>query len=240
MDRNNKTCAVDLINQGASLIAIGNYNDAISVLRKAHASAKLIKSGNRRDERTRLKFEESLDLWVSQTPDFDNDNDGSDGDDHGFICKQPIHVPVSVRDNVQQHHAAITVSIIFNLALAHHLLGLVGNDKSITLLSKAVKFYEYSFQIYQGQAGGKELKLENTQFLMVSINNSGQCHRALGRDQSAASCFQELLSTLVLLKYFSRDSRSRYPSFAETLCEGFFRNISRWVSRENLVAAGAA
>lgn len=254
--------AIALNNHGALEIAAGNYEVAIFLLKDAHKSAKQKKMDDESPSRSLapVRLEQSLELWMRQTATSaavcDSDNDC---DEQGFVCRHAIHIPISPVLS-SQFQPAIAIAIIFNLALAYHLRGLASTRTSTTSsttnssnkegeeqasaasLKKAVKLYEYAFKLYRVTDNGKYTNPEKALFLMGTVNNSGQIYHVLGREDAAATCFQELLSTLMVLRYFGQfnETSNTFRLIDAPHCKGFFHNVSQWMTLGYTSTAGSA
>jgi hypothetical protein len=110
-----------------------------------------------------------------------------------------IQLPPCSLSNDYYSRVVVSVAIMFNLALAHHLFALEqapGSSKSETMLRKVLKFYECcSFIILRAQHHAKTPK--GSLLLMATINSSGHIHIILGEEEHASTCFRNLFSTLL-------------------------------------------
>jgi tetratricopeptide (TPR) repeat protein len=254
--------AIALNNHAALEIAVGNYEFAISLLRDAHRSAKQTKMDDESpcSSLAAVSLEQSLELWMRQTATpaavWDSDNDC---DEQGFVCRHAIHIPISPVPS-SQFQPAVAIAIIFNLALAYHLRGLASTrtattsstisstskeeeeQSSAASLKKAVKLYEYAFKLYRVTDKVGCTNPEKALFLMGTVNNSGQIYHVLGREDAAATCFQELLSTLMVLRYFGQfnETSNTIRLIDASQCKGFFHNVSQWMTLGLTTTAGSA
>jgi tetratricopeptide (TPR) repeat protein len=251
--------AIALNNHGAMEIAAGNLEVAISLLKDAHRSSKQTKKDDESpcSSLAPVNLEQSLEVWMRQTATpaavCDSDNDC---DEQGFVCRHAIHIPISPVPSTQ-FQPAVAIAIIFNLALAYHLRGLASTRAATTTsatskegeeqasaasLKKAVKLYEYAFKLYRVTDNGGNTNPEKALFLMGTVNNSGQIYHVLGREDAAAICFQELLSTLMVLRYCGQfnETSNTFRLIDASQCKGFFRNVSQWMTLGCTATAGSA
>jgi hypothetical protein len=150
----------------------------------------------------------------------------SEREAHQFIYKNPLELSSSV-PSVLDHEVAIEISvaIMFNLALSHHFHALRGNSQDReSVLGQAIGLYELAYTVQVQE--DIELSAECT---MAIINNMGQIHGLLGNHEKQTKCFQQLLSTILLLQ-----------SYGEATCEteGFVRSVSHLILKK-IVAPSA-
>jgi hypothetical protein len=118
----------------------------------------------------------------------------------------------------------LSILIVFNLALAHHLCGL--ETKKVGMLEKAVHFYALSQQMFAQQS------LDNIEFILAVTNNIGQIRKTLGQTEVADELFQRMLTTLLYLNEYNWDTN-------EFSLEGFFRNTTHLVLKKSHAANAA-
>jgi hypothetical protein len=92
----------------------------------------------------------------------------------------------------------LTSVILFNLALAHHRLAMevprrLQQEPQFFILQKAARLYELAYSTLQENVAVGDLL-----FPMVILNNLAVTHHGLGDSEAAESCFQQLLSLLLL------------------------------------------
>jgi hypothetical protein len=102
----------------------------------------------------------------------------------------------------------LAIAVVFNLALAHHLIGIERGSDSRSL-GKAIKLYEYAFFLARSHGVDNGCVL----FHMSIMNNLSQLSRALGHEEQAGKCFQQLLSMLMYLLDCSDGGASQYADF---------------------------
>jgi hypothetical protein len=225
MDSQHDTSIIALNNHGARCISHGDYHSAVESLSHALHSSKIcvhhpVENSNHATfdisdlmkegchaMKDKLEIEELLVQRIAPSD---------------FIYSSPISVPVSAFSNPGLHtEVAISSIVIFNLALAHHLLAIHAqqpHQQIVALLAKSMKLYELAIQLQQQDA---TLSASNysTLFILSSLNNLGNVHHMLGDEQASHYCYQKLLSLLMYLSY--HEGFSKTSSGYNTL---FFRN----------------
>ncbi len=181
-------------NSAVALISAGHYDTAMSCLSNALKTYKqLIKTNDDENPQTKMA---SLDSCMAQSSAAAQGNHLATHEDKSgrYIYRQAIRIPQDMQCD-SQANAFVSVVVIFNLALAHHLAVGAGGETKQHRLRKAVKLYELAFQLLQ-----QEEHLENNvMFTMATLNNMGLAHQQLNDEESASNCFQHLLSTLMCL-----------------------------------------
>jgi tetratricopeptide (TPR) repeat protein len=217
---------VHLNNYGASFLKSADYKNAVKTLaRGLQASRRLLEKLIENQEDTTLSAC-GLDSMMNQPYHPQNSNE-SDCNADTYLYQLPIHVTEELRTTYSSY-VMVSVSLIFNLALAHHLLALSGNHENPrALLRKAARFYEYGFDLQQGQG-----RAPSEIFCMASLNNLGQVYQALGEKESAKKCFQYLISTIMEL--------ARCQELDGSIYEVFHRNAFHMTFRGILTTAAAA
>jgi hypothetical protein len=216
-------------NRGASLLEEGKYGDAVVVLSNAQKFARrgLEKCrqvvGSAPPANRGVSFCESLDrLMIRKANPQSSDEEYGDSHNDGFVYRQPIQIPPSSLSIDCQSSLLVSVAIIFNLALAHHLCGM--EYKEVGVIRKALRLYECSYKLYRSYCQIQEISLSSSSLLpMAAMNNSGQIHRLLGEDENARCFFQSLFSSLIYIGY-CREGRNRGLDL-----EGFFQTTSQWI-----------
>jgi tetratricopeptide (TPR) repeat protein len=144
-----------------------------------------------------------------------------------FLYKEPIFLPET---SSWIPHTAISVAIIFNLALANHLTAIA--SKNDTLLLRAAQFYQLAHKMQNAsQSTTSSLCLG-----MIVLNNLGNLQRALGDFQQAERYFFALASQLRRMAAEDRGEEDFYGAdVMQLLSESAFRYFS--VIRETCAAA---
>jgi hypothetical protein len=174
-----------------------------------------------------------------------------------FVYKQPIYVPPGSVESYNSDgiQGIMSVAIVFNLALAHHLAGLeelVPKDANI-LLTKSLRLYDLAQQLvlkqnqeYEQDASTADqettsfLELFNIVHLLGASNNIAQVHKQLGHHDVANRQFQQLLSSVVYLIHgkTTRDGDLSEATVLRPLMEALFQSASHLVLKK--YAADAA
>jgi len=140
-----------------------------------------------------------------------------------FIYKRPIYAPSKFMQ--KDHFPGITLSliIILNLAMAHHLSAIQHNHCR-KRLQKALQLYELAHQLQL------EEEIYSPRATMIIANNVGEIHRAVHNYNKHSMCLQHLLSTMM----YMIDCRIPVSSIE---LEGFFRNTSQLILHNNCASA---
>jgi hypothetical protein len=157
----------------------------------------------------------------SNSETFDSDQHSEDR----FIYHRPIYS--SYNDIDEAHYSpgvTLSVIIILNLAMAHHLSA-IQQQLCRRRLQKALQLYELAHQLQL------EEDICSPRATLIVANNVGEIHRAVGNHAKHAKCLQHLLSTMMYM------IDCRIPASSIEL-EGFFRNTSQLILHNN--CAGAA
>jgi tetratricopeptide (TPR) repeat protein len=186
----------------------------------------------------------------------------------GYVYSQPIFCAPTFSH--EGHHPGVTLMmiIIFNLALAHHLVSISPSHPAQLFsspsadsqlrhkrLSKALQLYELFYQLQM------EREIFSTQAMLAVANNVGEIHRLVGNQGKYKLCLEHLLSCIMLVVEDLRESSAnrdldnsssrgvngrasrRSSQHGNLSCrseemQGFLRNASKLVLRDN--CAGAA
>ena len=228
----NETTALN--NVGVGHIDAGDFENAISSLTAALKSSKEIASSsnhlsdrNQNDERSDEGESYNLDRFLARQKLFRKETEDAKSDDELFVFQSAVRLPTCQNHTYDSQLTLVSIAIIFNMALAHHLCGLKSNDKKSTLmLRKAIKLYEFCLKLQKYRTSSKV-------FTLAAVNNMGQIYHVLGERQQSKECFQHLLSTLVSLLDSNQIS-------AITEYEEFYYNALTLVMPNCSVVAAAA
>jgi hypothetical protein len=212
-------------NSSALLIETGHYKEALDILgrcleivlteldnkpdddEKMGGGKKVYSSTDSQDLRARKK--------VSNVESFEPDED--------FIYRHPIranNLPADEGDYI------ISVIVIFNMALCHHLIAIEANPGNyINRLKGALKLYELGFCM---QMKG-DIHMDMT-FALAMVNNCAQIYKAMNRKSKARKFSKHMLSFLMMMIENGE---------AETVDEldGFLWNASRLILKKNVAQA---
>jgi tetratricopeptide (TPR) repeat protein len=205
-------------NSAVALISAGHYDAAISSLSNALKTSKQLMDTNDESPQTKMT---SLDRCMAQSSAAAEGNHLATQEDKSgrYIYRQAIRFPQDMRCDSEANFM-VSVVVIFNLALAHHLAAAAGagGETKQHRLRKAAKLYKCALQAFQILQQEERLE-SNVMFTMANLNNMGLAYQQLNDEESASNCFQHLLSALMLLV-----DCGQVNVFGEL--DGFLRNIS--------------
>jgi hypothetical protein len=143
---------------------------------------------------------------------------------HQFVYRTPLQLSESVHISNYESSVEISVAIMFNMALSHHLHALHGHVQGRdVVLGQAVALYELAYTVQMQEE--IELSVECT---MAIINNLGQIHGVLGNQEKSCQCFRNLLSTILFLQSYGE---------ATSETEGFVQSVSHLILKETAAPA---
>jgi hypothetical protein len=142
-----------------------------------------------------------------------------------YLYKTPLQISDSAEFSSYDSTVELSVAIMFNLALAHHLNALqMGTiEERNVVLHQAITLYELAYTVQMQE--DLEVSVECT---MAIINNLGQIHNLVGNQEKASRCFSHLLSTILLVQ--------SYGDAAEQT-EVFVRSVSHLILKEVVAPA---
>jgi hypothetical protein len=164
------------------------------------------------------------------------DEESSKGVRQSFVYDTPLQIwPEALKFREINHEllSELSVALMFNLALCHHLLALRAPSSSKddgNTFARAISFYELAYEVQMQEA--VELSVECT---MAIVNNLGHAHQLLGNEGKAAKCFSHLLSTLLFVQSYDDENDKMDVSSSST--EGFVRNVSHLILSKKVAAA---
>jgi hypothetical protein len=191
---------IEMNNRAALLMENGLYKEAIEVLDNTLMTKQDILRNDGQEALEHTSSAKDLHLFqdsIGQSPrkplttvvNFESN-------DEDFIYRSPIRATELPEEDGDEDFDEFTVSvvIIFNMALSHHLRAIQGRKVNQTRLRKALKLYELSFFMQMKGEG----QLSTTQALAL-VNNCGQIYKQLDRQRKANKFFQLMLSTLMAM-----------------------------------------
>jgi tetratricopeptide (TPR) repeat protein len=123
---------------------------------------------------------------------------------------RPIRLPPMYLLNHVVTDYVLSTILIFNQALAHHLMGIQNNDSSS--LKKAVKLYACGFNLIIQEGTW----VSSTCYILACLNNMGLIFRCRNKIESAKKCFQQLLSTLMFLTHSNHQCSTDLDIYFQT------------------------
>lgn len=166
--------------------------------------------------------EEVLDSSHHHQTSVDSHNFSCDDQIFPFVYSTPLRISESVAIEDYESSVKLSVAIMFNLALSHHLNGVKNcHARDPDTLSHAVALYELAYQLQMQE--DIEVSVETT---MAIINNLGHVHRMLDDQEKASQCFNHLLSTMLFVQSLGD---------ADVTCktEGFFHNVTHLILKKS-------
>jgi tetratricopeptide (TPR) repeat protein len=225
MSNNDIHLTLELNNRGSILISSGNYEEAIGILARALQATRVIMENTPVDQNVHGCQTPSLDAFMSTGALIATEESAnSNGECKGYIYGRPIQVHDLSLAKGGQSTVLISVIIIFNLALAHHLLAM-SNNESRAAIAKAIQLYKYAFELQRDNQGGSDAL-----FTVTVLNILGLAYELLGDEVTAGIFFDRLLSTaMFLIDCGEGQVLSQF--------DGFFRNVSHLVFQSGGAAA---
>ncbi len=234
---------------------MGRYEDAISSLVTAYISAReagITHWGH-------CEFPQGFCLLdhLMLTSDRSSLNDRrhgvlADGEEF-FIYSRPISIPRTLPVDYQETRAIVSISILFNLALAQHVYAIelcphIHGSERQELTRRALKLYRLAFHLQYSHnedvtAFGL-LPRPSNMLLLALMNNSGHTYHMLGESEGSSACFQHLFSSLMWLRSTSWSQASIAASddyCSDDILAEFSQSTATWLIKQlSKVAAPAA
>ena len=189
------------------------------------------------------------DMYFDDDDDLDSDEDEDEDhpilerqypvleqqdEDEGFVYRRPLLVNQHSIDG--GHYMGVTMSLIilFNLALAHHLkaIAIPADDakKRLTTLQQALQLYEVAYQLHMEIIQHQPLPSYNADYdqnfvnlrlTMLVTNNLSEIHRLAGNSTKHKLCLQHVLSAMMYMTLYC-DVLLLTPKEVD----GFYHNVS--------------
>jgi tetratricopeptide (TPR) repeat protein len=217
--------SLELNNEGARLICKGQYDKALPTFLEAMSTVKQIVvdentiAGNRDEDTVMDSTSEycagtvsCMEAESSTSPE--EAASCEDESSHCFVFRKPLVMSLDT-DECAGHRAVAKLSVImmFNMALSHHLSALKHHNNA-SQLRAALMLYEHAYQLLQNE------QVEICVFYNLALsNNLGQVLKAMKRQPEARQCFEQLLSSLLFLVQYCNDEE-------KARLEEFFRSAS--------------
>jgi hypothetical protein len=227
---------ITLNNQAASLTDKRDYNDAVFMLRRALTMNKATLHSLDQSNAQHKIQQESHSKLLQGCLAFNGTHAaadiplGDDDDSGEYVYRSPLRLPESSSLTTDFNtHDVLSIIIVFNLALVHHLSGLEEEPSSgAAKLDKAASLYILACRMLTQQV------LDHTVLFIIlaTKNNMGQIHKTHGQSEVADACFQEVLR---IIFYMSDNRRENDNLFLE----GFFQNTTYLVLKKSHTARAA-
>ncbi|KAL3917607.1 MAG: hypothetical protein SGILL_004634, partial [Bacillariaceae sp.] len=133
--------------------------------------------------------------------------------------------PIELKTATAIPSLKISLFIIFNLALSHHLNGIRQSDRE--QLEKALRLYECVYRISHEE--DVDLSVLHA---MALTNNLGHVHLILKDTHKSQKCFEQLLATLIYFVEVSDGNTKEIESL-----KGFFSNATNLSMKKHSAAA---
>mmetsp|Transcript_8730 Transcript_8730/g.15897 ORF Transcript_8730/g.15897 Transcript_8730/m.15897 type:complete len:229 (+) Transcript_8730:148-834(+) len=211
-----RNAAIELNNNGVQLLKAGDLNAAIYTVAKGLDMMKTIMenpqnvethSSTDEDDENMLN-EDDLKLAFMETS---CDNHGMCHQQPSYVFCSPIEIPADATGLLP---LKVSLLMVFNLALAHHLNGIKTSD--CDQLEKALRLYECVYRISHEE--NVDLSVLHA---MALTNNLGHIHLILQDTQKSQKCFEQLLATLIYFVEVSENNSDEIENL-----KGFFSNAT--------------
>jgi tetratricopeptide (TPR) repeat protein len=138
-----------------------------------------------------------------------------------YVFCSPIEIPIET----SLLPLKISLLMVFNLALAHHLNGI--QTSNCDHLEKALRLYECVYRISQEEEVGLSVL-----HAMALTNNLGHVHLVLRDTFKSQKCFEQLLATLIYFVEVSDGDSNEIKSLM-----GFFSNATGFSMKKSSAPA---
>jgi hypothetical protein len=228
-----RSTAIDHNNRGVRLLRSGDFTTAIfRVAQGLDMMKTIMENPTQMDSETRWE-EGQQDNYESAVIDEDLNLaflETTCGDSVAICYQQESSYvfcsPIQIPTNTSIPPLKISLWMVFNLALAHHLNGIQTSD--CDHLEKALRLYECVYRISHEE--GVDLSVLHA---MALTNNLGHVHLILQDTQKSQKCFEQLLATLIYFVEVSDGNTREIKSL-----KGFFSNATG-LSRTKMSAPAA-
>jgi hypothetical protein len=227
---------VTLNNQAASLIDKRDYKNAVFILRRALTMNKATLHSLDQSNAQHKMQQESHSQLLQGCLAFNGTHAaadmplGDDDDSGEYVYRSPLRLPESSSLTTDFNtHVVLSIIIVFNLALVHHLSGLEEDPSSCAAkLDKAASLYNLA----HGMLTQRFMDHTVLFIILAAINNMGQIRKTHGQSEVADACFQKVLSILL----FMSDNRRENDNLS---LEGFCQNTTYLVLKKSHTARAA-
>jgi hypothetical protein len=218
LPRTIRSMAVEHNNRGVRLLRSGDFiNATVRVTQGLDMMKTIMENPTQIDSETRWEQQEQQDHEIHEDLNlaFIETTCGDSAaichqQDSSYVFCSPIQIPTDTTFSPLK----ISLWMVFNLALAHHLHGIQSSD--CDHLEKALRLYECVYRI----SNEEDVDL-SVLHAMALTNNLGHVHLILKDTQKSQKCFQQLLATLIYFVEVSDGNTSEIESL-----KGFFSNAT--------------
>jgi hypothetical protein len=204
--------AIDMNNRGVNLLRSGDLNGAIDSVAKGLDLMKAILEDPHNvqpeapnEDYSRMICDDlSLAFMETSCESFPSHQQSS------FVFCGPIDIPV----DSTLLPLKISLFMVFNLALAHHLYGI--KTSNFDQLDKALRLYECVYRISHEE--NVDLSVLHA---MALTNNLGHIHLIMQNTHKSQKCFEQLLATLIYFVEVSDGDKGEIENL-----KGFFSNAT--------------
>jgi tetratricopeptide (TPR) repeat protein len=185
--------------KGARFLKEGHLKDAIVCFSKGLRACKLILATCENDQETNHRTAGTPQLNISLDSYCTNDlvAKGTLTDDDNqvsYTYDQPIDSPSLSCLTYAEAEKVLPAILIFNQGLAQHQYGMKNNSPQH--LQKATALYECGLNLLIAK---DRLWYTSACYIIACLNNMGLIYRHLNQSEAAEKCFQQLLTTLIVL-----------------------------------------
>jgi tetratricopeptide (TPR) repeat protein len=214
-----RNSAIELNNRGVQLLRNGDLPEAICVIAQGLDMMKTILESPRTVEtQTESVVDEDFDGMIVEDLNLSFMETSCDHINSLYYQQQQSYVfcsPTEIPSDAALPSLKVSLLMVFNLALAHHLNGIQVSDYD--QLEKALRLYECVYRISHEE----EVDL-SVLHAMALTNNLGHIHLILEDTQKSQKCFEQLLATLI---YYVEVSDGQNEREIESM-KGFFSNAT--------------
>jgi len=200
--------------------------------------------GGENDDDDECNHDNSRKKYERKPQDKDNALAGIENQD-GFVYRRPLLVPKICIEEGHYMGVSLSLIILYNLALAHHLEGISMTMTShsepdefsswqppsrakMQVLKQALQLYELAYSLHMDYiqrpdappTGKYNRNVGSLRFTMIISNNLGEIHRDAGNPTKHKMCLQHLLSAIMYMV----DCNLVILDSSEM--DGFYQNLS--------------
>jgi hypothetical protein len=199
--------AVQMNNEAVLLLEEnkGNYKRAIALLTKALQKSKegmQVRdhlSENDDDMSCETSLASTIQSCMDQRQPYTNEDTAEserDQESRDFIYRKGVYIPMTSQLASNQFCLMLTLIIVFNLALAHHLASAdetIDSKETINNLVKAARLYRLAHRLHTDENVCSPI------YAIACVNNLGIVSKNLNDIDTYKSCFDHILSTIMFM-----------------------------------------